>query len=222
MVWLLVIFISRRERPKVILRQTNVGMCWRHLSYQRSFCWRKALFKTPKARLTIHWWSSSSNQVHLIWMIGPSTTTPLAMLTRSLFVFSSTCCLSSWFSKIGTPFLHRLCLLHIPSHLRLEVSNALQHNQSIFVSLAVHMNPTFQSFYMENGSLGWPAPSLKQLFSSAVNYKNKFQKGIISSWEGYNDMSLTITFHSILISKIVQTQFVYLKLYNSTAYVCHI
>jgi len=86
------------------------------------------------------------------------------------------------------------------------------------------MNPTFQSFYMENGSLGWPAPSLKQLFSSAVNYKNKFQKGIISSWEGYNDnhVSLTITFHSIRISKIVQAQFVYLKLYNSTAYKCHI
>ncbi len=88
----------------------------------------------------------------------------------------------------------------------IEVFNALQHNQSILVSLTVSMNARSQSFYMENGSLGWPVPSLKQLFTSAVNYKKKFQKGIIiSSWEGYNDnhVSLTISLHSIGISEIV-------------------
>ena len=87
----------------------------------------------------------------------------------------------------------------------IEVSNALQHNQSILVSLAVSMNASSQLFYIENGSLGWPVPSLKQLLSSAVNYKKKFQKGIISSLEGYNDnhVSLTISLHSICICEIV-------------------
>ena len=43
------------------------------------------------------------------------------------------------------------------------------------------------------------------LAASAVNYKKKFQKGIISSWEGYNDnhVNLTISLHSIRISEIV-------------------
>ena len=87
----------------------------------------------------------------------------------------------------------------------IEVTNALQRNQSILVSLAVSMNARSQSFYMENGNLGWPVPSLKQLFSSAVTYKKKFQKGIISSWEGYNSnhVSLTIYMQSIFISEIV-------------------
>ena len=53
----------------------------------------------------------------------------------------------------------------------IEVSKAQQNNQSILVSLAVSMNSSSQSFYMENGSLGWPVPSLKQLFTTAVNYK---------------------------------------------------
>ena len=63
----------------------------------------------------------------------------------------------------------------------IEVSNALQHNQSILVSVAVSMNPSSQSFYMENGRLGWHVPSLKQTFTTAVNYKKKFQTEIISS-----------------------------------------
>ncbi len=88
----------------------------------------------------------------------------------------------------------------------IEVTNALQHNQSILVSLAVSMNARSESFYMENGNLGWPVPSLKQLFSSAVTYKKKFQKGIISSWEGYKDnhVSLTIFMQLICICEFVR------------------
>ena len=74
----------------------------------------------------------------------------------------------------------------------IEVTNALQHNQSILVSLAESMNPISQSFYMENGSLGWPVPSIKQLFTTAVNYNKKFKTGIISSWEGYSDNHVSI------------------------------
>jgi hypothetical protein len=36
----------------------------------------------------------------------------------------------------------------------IKVTNALQHNQSILVSLAVTMNPRSHGFYMENGNLG--------------------------------------------------------------------
>ena len=87
----------------------------------------------------------------------------------------------------------------------IEVSNALQHNQLILVSLSVSMNSILQSFYMENGSLGWPVPSIKQLFTTAVNYNKKFKTGIISSWEGYKDnyVSVPITLQSIAISEIV-------------------
>ncbi len=68
------------------------------------------------------------------------------------------------------------------------------------------MNVRSQSFYMENGNLGWPVPSLKQLFSSAVTYKKKFQKGIISSWEGYNNnhVNITIYVQSICMYEILR------------------
>ena len=103
------------------------------------------------------------------------------------------------------PFAAQVAPLPYSKSTPIEVSNALQHNQSILVSLAVSMNSISQSFYMENGSLGWPVPSLKQLFTTAVNYNKKFQTGIISSWEGYNEnhMSLSMSLHSIRISEIV-------------------
>jgi hypothetical protein len=96
----------------------------------------------------------------------------------------------------------------------IQVSNALQRNQSILVSLAVRMNPLSQSLYMENGSLGWPVPSIKQLFTTAVNYSGKFKKGIISSWEGYNEnnVSLINSCHSFHIHCIL----------SLTTYICHI
>jgi hypothetical protein len=74
----------------------------------------------------------------------------------------------------------------------IEVTNALQHNQSILVSLAVSMNTNSQVYYTENGKLGWQVPSLKQLFSTAVSYIKKFKNGIISSWEGYKDNHVSI------------------------------
>ena len=79
----------------------------------------------------------------------------------------------------------------------IEVTNALQHNQSILVSLAVSMNVSSQAFYTENGKLGWPIPSLKQLFSTAVAYKKKLKKWIISYWEDYNDNYVSILFFQL-------------------------
>ena len=69
------------------------------------------------------------------------------------------------------PFAAQVAPLPYTKSTHIEVSKALQHNQSILVSLAVSMNARSQSFYMENGSLGWPVPSIKQLFTTAVNYK---------------------------------------------------
>jgi hypothetical protein len=82
----------------------------------------------------------------------------------------------------------------------IEVTNALQHNQSILVSLAVSMNASSQVFYTENGKLGWPVPSLKQLFSTAVAYKKKFKKGIISSWKDYKENYVSIFIFSFSCS----------------------
>jgi hypothetical protein len=74
----------------------------------------------------------------------------------------------------------------------IEVTDALQHNQLILVSLAVTMNPSSQLHYTENGKLGWQVPSLKQLFTTAVSYIKMFKNGIISSWEGYTDNHVSI------------------------------
>ena len=61
----------------------------------------------------------------------------------------------------------------------IEVTNAMQHNQLILVSLAVSMNPSSQQYYTENCKLGWQVPSLKKLFTTAVSYIQKFNKGHI-------------------------------------------
>ncbi len=38
----------------------------------------------------------------------------------------------------------------------IEVTNAMQHNQLILVSIAVSMNSNLQQYYTENGKFGWP------------------------------------------------------------------
>jgi hypothetical protein len=151
---------------------------------------------------------------------GPINNNSFGRVNKKLFVFSLTCCLSSWLLIIGmyqSVYLKFHVILRnlnfslqllkilrysfaaqvVPSlfskSTHIEVSNALQHNQLILVSLAVSMNARSQVFYTENGKLGWPVPSLKQLFTTAVAYKKKFKKGIISSWEGYKDNSVSIS-----------------------------
>jgi hypothetical protein len=48
------------------------------------------------------------------------------------------------------------------------------------------MNPRAHSLLLDQGHSGWPSPNLKKVFSTAQNYKVKFDKGIISLWEGYH------------------------------------
>jgi hypothetical protein len=64
--------------------------------------------------------------------------------------------------------------------------DAIQTNQKILILLVLHMNLRAHSLLLDQGHSGWPSPNLKKVFSTAQNYKVKFDKGIISSWEGYH------------------------------------
>ena len=97
-----------------------------------------------------------------------------------------------WNCIIRFPFSAQVAPAPYAKATPIEVTKAMQQNQSILVSLAVSMNSSSQSFYMENNKLGWPIPSLKQLFTTAVAYKKKYKKGIISSWEDYNEHNVSI------------------------------
>jgi hypothetical protein len=64
--------------------------------------------------------------------------------------------------------------------------DAIQTNQKICLLLVLHMNPRAHSLLLNQGHSGWPSPNLKKVFTTAQNYKVKFDKGIISSWEDYH------------------------------------
>jgi hypothetical protein len=55
----------------------------------------------------------------------------------------------------------------------------------ILINLCICLDINAKSLFVEQGVKGWPVPTLKQLFSIAVTFKNKFKKGILSSWENY-------------------------------------
>jgi hypothetical protein len=63
---------------------------------------------------------------------------------------------------------------------------AIKTNQQILISLILHINPRAHSLLLDQGHSGWPSPNLKKVFFTAQNFKVKFDKGIISSWEGYH------------------------------------
>ncbi len=63
---------------------------------------------------------------------------------------------------------------------------AIKTNQQILISLVLHINPRAHTLLLDQGRSGWPSPNLKKVFSTAQNYKVKFDKGIISLWEGYH------------------------------------
>jgi hypothetical protein len=66
-----------------------------------------------------------------------------------------------------------------------EVESALKNNQMILINICICLGHNANILFVEQGSKGWPVPTLKQLFSMAVTFKNKFKKGIILSWENY-------------------------------------
>jgi hypothetical protein len=55
----------------------------------------------------------------------------------------------------------------------------------ILINICICLDNNANSLFVDQGVKGWPVPTLKQLFSMAVNFKNKFKKGIILFWENY-------------------------------------
>jgi hypothetical protein len=70
---------------------------------------------------------------------------------------------------------------------------ALKRNQLIFINNCICLNDNANSLFVDQGLKGWPVPTLKQLFSIAVTCKNKFKKGIISSWDNYQANKVSIS-----------------------------
>jgi hypothetical protein len=66
-----------------------------------------------------------------------------------------------------------------------EVKQALKRNQLIFINICIPLDNNANSLLVGVVVKGWPVSALKQLFSMAVTLKNKFMKGIISSWGNY-------------------------------------
>jgi hypothetical protein len=66
-----------------------------------------------------------------------------------------------------------------------EVKSALKNNQMILINICIHFDHNTNMLFVKQGVKGWPVPTLKQLFSMAVTFKNKFKKGIILSWKSY-------------------------------------
>jgi hypothetical protein len=64
-----------------------------------------------------------------------------------------------------------------------EVESALKNNQMILINFCIYLDHNANILFVEQGVKGWPVPTLMQLFSMAVTFKNKFKKGIILSWE---------------------------------------
>jgi hypothetical protein len=66
-----------------------------------------------------------------------------------------------------------------------EAESALKNNQMILINICIRLDHNANILFVKQGVKGWPVLTLKQLFSMAVIIKNKFKKGIISSWENY-------------------------------------
>jgi hypothetical protein len=55
--------------------------------------------------------------------------------------------------------------------------------------------------------LGWDVPSIKQLCTSCVTYKKKWDNGIISSWEGYSTNKDCLWIHHWVLLQFVHPSF---------------
>ena len=74
-----------------------------------------------------------------------------------------------------------------------EVSKGIAHNREILLNIccAIDRNSTYR-LMATNGELSWKTQTLKQLFTAMTNYKNKMGKGIVSSFQYYDQVSPVI------------------------------
>jgi hypothetical protein len=87
---------------------------------------------------------------------------------------------NNWY-PFSTQFALSLFAKNIPE----EVKSALKKNQMILINICILLDNNAIFLFVKQGVKGWPVPTLKQLFSMAVTFKNKFKKGILLSWENY-------------------------------------
>jgi hypothetical protein len=73
-----------------------------------------------------------------------------------------------------------------------SVMQALKRNHLILINICICLNKNANSLFVDQGVKGWPVSILKQLFSMAVTFTNKFKKGIISSWDNYQANKVSI------------------------------
>jgi hypothetical protein len=83
------------------------------------------------------------------------------------------------------PFLTQFAPSPFAKNIPEEVESALKNNQMILINICIRLDHNANILFVEQDVKGCPVPTLKQLFSMAVIFKNKFKKGIISSWENY-------------------------------------
>ncbi len=83
------------------------------------------------------------------------------------------------------PFLTQFAPSPFAKKIPVEVKSALKKNQMILINICICLDNNAIFLFVEQGVKGWPVLTRKQLFSMAVTFKNKFKKGILSSWENY-------------------------------------
>jgi hypothetical protein len=88
-----------------------------------------------------------------------------------------------------------------------NVITAIKRNQMICVSLCLTFTNNLYSVFSENGSLGWEVPTIKQLCTTCVSYKKKWDNGIISSWEGYTANKDCLWIHHWVLLQFVHPSF---------------
>ncbi len=71
-----------------------------------------------------------------------------------------------------------------------KVLEGIAHNCEILIDICFKINRSATMMLVAtNGHIKWNLPTLKQLFISVTNYKNKMGKGILSSFQNYDQVS---------------------------------
>jgi hypothetical protein len=128
-------------------------------------------------------------------IVSKSTTTHLAGSTRSFGYFiidflSVQLVLNNWY-----PFASQFAPAPLSKQTPEELMVVLKRNQLILVELCICMKNNAMSLFVDQGIMRWSFPTLKQVVSMAATFKNKCKKGIVGSWEGYQENPVSECFY---------------------------
>jgi hypothetical protein len=90
------------------------------------------------------------------------------------------------------PFSTQFALSPFAKQVPEEVMQLLNRNQLILINICICLNNNANSLFVDQGVKRRPVSTLKQLFSIAVIFRNKFKKGIVSSWDNYQANKVSI------------------------------